>query len=370
GDLHAENFGTYMDNHGILNFDVNDFDEDYVGTFTWDVKRLLASLNLVCHRKCFSDEEIKRILIICVEEYLKQIYEFCKHTKNEFALTLRNTSGKIKELLNKARIKTNTECLQSWTTVQDFERKLTRSKKAQDVDELLRADLMHAFKKYYDTIPDIKKGLDKRSYGKGKYKIKDVVSSLAQGIGSAGKITYTFLLEEHSEALESDVILYMKPAQKSAISYVVRNPSIDEYFKDDGLRIVLCSYAMQASTPEWLDYTKLDGVSFVVDADKSHSEDLDWSDIDNFQDVIEVAPYLGRAMAKIHCVADSDCLNTPKGVEGLPFSIIPRNTEHTIRDAIYGHDHDFVRDMAYGEQVRRDHVLFFEAFRDNRIPGL
>ncbi|CAF4609865.1 unnamed protein product [Rotaria sp. Silwood1] len=162
----------------------------------------------------------------------------------------------------------------------------------------------------------------------------------------------------------------MKPAQKSAISYVVRNPSIDEYFKDDGLRIVLCSYAMQASTPEWLDYTKLDGVSFVVDADKSHSEDLDWSDIDNFQDVIEVAPYLGRAMAKIHCVADSDCLNTPKGVEGLPFSIIPRNTEHTIRDAIYGHDHDFVRDMAYGEQVRRDHVLFFEAFRDNRIPGL
>ncbi|CAF4523821.1 unnamed protein product, partial [Rotaria sp. Silwood1] len=228
GDLHAENFGTYMDNHGILNFDVNDFDEGYVGTFTWDVKCLLASLNLVCHRKCFSDEEIKRILIVCVEEYLKQIYEFCKHTKNEFALTLRNTSGKIKELLNKAPIKTNTECLQSWTTVQDFERKLTR--------------------------------LDKRSYGKGKYKIKDVVSSLAQGIGSAGKITYTFLLEEHSEALESDVILYMKPAQKSAISYVVRNPSIDEYFKDDGLRIVLCSYAMQASTPEWLGYTKLDGV--------------------------------------------------------------------------------------------------------------
>ncbi|CAF4609851.1 unnamed protein product [Rotaria sp. Silwood1] len=195
GDLHAENFGTYMDNHGILNFDVNDFDEDYVGTFTWDVKRLLASLNLVCHRKCFSDEEIKRILIICVEEYLKQIYEFCKHTKNEFALTLRNTSGKIKELLNKARIKTNTECLQSWTTVQDFERKLTRSKKAQDVDELLRADLMHAFKKYYDTIPDIKKGLDKRSYGKGKYKIKDVVSSLAQGIGSAGKLLTDFYLK-------------------------------------------------------------------------------------------------------------------------------------------------------------------------------
>ncbi|CAF5096943.1 unnamed protein product, partial [Rotaria sp. Silwood1] len=78
---------------------------------------------------------------------------------------------------------------------------------------------------------------------------------------------------------------------------------------------------------------------------------------------------------KIHCVADSDCVNTPKGVQGLPFSIIPTNTEQIIRSAIYGHDHDFVRDMVefgmiYGEQVRREHGLFFEAFRNNRIPGL
>ncbi|MEK7255845.1 MAG: DUF2252 family protein, partial [Bacteroidota bacterium] len=38
GDLHAENFGTYMNGKGILIFDVNDFDEAYVGPFTWDVK--------------------------------------------------------------------------------------------------------------------------------------------------------------------------------------------------------------------------------------------------------------------------------------------------------------------------------------------
>ena len=27
GDLHAENFGTYIDRFGTINFDVNDFDE-------------------------------------------------------------------------------------------------------------------------------------------------------------------------------------------------------------------------------------------------------------------------------------------------------------------------------------------------------
>ena len=40
GDLHAENFGTYMDSTGRIVFDVNDFDEAYLGHFTWDLRRL------------------------------------------------------------------------------------------------------------------------------------------------------------------------------------------------------------------------------------------------------------------------------------------------------------------------------------------
>jgi uncharacterized protein (DUF2252 family) len=47
GDLHAENFGTYMDGDGILIFDVNDFDEAYVGHFTWDLQRFAASIALM-----------------------------------------------------------------------------------------------------------------------------------------------------------------------------------------------------------------------------------------------------------------------------------------------------------------------------------
>ena len=33
GDLHVENFGTYMNDEGFLVFDVNDFDEAYLGHF-------------------------------------------------------------------------------------------------------------------------------------------------------------------------------------------------------------------------------------------------------------------------------------------------------------------------------------------------
>ena len=51
GDLHAENFGTYMDGAGELIFDVNDFDEAFVGHFTWDLQRFAASVALMCWQK-------------------------------------------------------------------------------------------------------------------------------------------------------------------------------------------------------------------------------------------------------------------------------------------------------------------------------
>ena len=40
GDLHVENFGTYLNSGGRLVFDINDFDEAYIGHFTWDLQRL------------------------------------------------------------------------------------------------------------------------------------------------------------------------------------------------------------------------------------------------------------------------------------------------------------------------------------------
>ncbi|CAF2814829.1 unnamed protein product [Rotaria sp. Silwood2] len=374
GDLHAENFGSYLDNHGILNFDVNDFDEGYCGPFTWDVKRLLASLNLVAYSKGFSDLEIQRILTTCVEQYLKQVYEFCKHAKDQFALTRKNTTGKIKKLLNETRIKSRVNLLDSMTVIEDYERKFIRSKTMTDVDGNMRAEIMKAFKKYLESVPESKKESDGDQSGLS-YNVKDIVARSSPGIGSAGKISYSILVEGQSETLENDVILYMKPAQKSAISYVIRNPELEKLFQHDGLRTVLCSYAMQASTPKWLGYTTLGTVPCLVDEVTPHSEDLDWNDVNDLNDVLEVVKYLGQATAKIHCVADADCVNTPKDVACLPFSIIPLETEKTIQDAIQGRDQQFVDDMVefgmvYGAQVRRDHHLFFEAFRNNRIPGL
>ena len=57
-------------------------------------------------------------------------------------------------------------------------------------------------------------------------------------------------------------------------------------------------------------------------------------------------------LAKIHCVADSDCINTPNDVACLPFSIIPRQVEYAIQEAIGGRDAEFIADMVQFGMVR------------------
>ncbi len=58
GDLHVENFGTYLNSDGRLVFDVNDFDEAYLGRFTWDLQRFAASLALVGWQKALPEEDV------------------------------------------------------------------------------------------------------------------------------------------------------------------------------------------------------------------------------------------------------------------------------------------------------------------------
>ena len=147
GDLHAENFGTYLNDRGILNFDVNDFDEGYCGPFTWDVKRLLASLYLICHSKGFSDGEIEEILCVCTEAYLKQVYDFCKQAQDHFALTLKNTSGKVKKLLNETRIKSHVAHLDTMTVIENYDRRFIRSKMVTDVDEETRQNILQVIRR-------------------------------------------------------------------------------------------------------------------------------------------------------------------------------------------------------------------------------
>ena len=78
GDLHAENFGTYMSSDGRLVFDVNDFDEAYLGHFTWDLRRMAASLALLGFAKAISDSAIERMISTYASAYMDQVRAFSR----------------------------------------------------------------------------------------------------------------------------------------------------------------------------------------------------------------------------------------------------------------------------------------------------
>src|SRR5215203_4669293 len=118
GDLHAENYGTYMDSAGVLVFDVNDFDEAYLGHFTWDLKRMAASLALLGFSKALSDDTIREMTGAYASAYLEQVRAFSTGDKdNEYRLTLENTEGALHAVLLEARLATRIRMLDKMTAI-------------------------------------------------------------------------------------------------------------------------------------------------------------------------------------------------------------------------------------------------------------
>jgi uncharacterized protein (DUF2252 family) len=361
GDLHAENFGTYMDGDGVFVFDVNDFDEAYLGHFTWDIKRMVASVALLAWMKAISDADIAQLIETYVRAYVEQVRYFVHSDRDhEYSLRLETTDGEIKEILLETRLNTRVDLLERTTLIDgDFERKFRRGPGVRDLDDAERAKVQAAYESYLDTIPDAKR------FRSLTYQVKDIVGRKGFGIGSAGLPAYNILVEGPTQALENDVVLSMKQGNVAAPSRIVHDERIKGYFKHHGHRTAVSQRALQAHADPWLGYTEVDGVGFIVSELSPYVEDLDWSDLTEPEEMSPVLDYLGRATAKVHCVADKDS----------DASIVGFQTEDEIVEAIGDKEDEFVGEMVdfgmrYSEIARDDHRLFVDAFRNGQIPGL
>ncbi len=360
GDLHAENFGTYMDGDGVLIFDVNDFDEAYVGHFTWDVTRFAASMALLGWRKAISDADISRLVERYVRAYLDQVRWFVDQADDRsFSLRLDTTDGPVHQVLQLAKLRTRVGLLDAITETEGFDRVLREVPGLRRLEEAERAAVTDAFERYLQSIPAAK-----RLRGVA-YTVKDVAGRSGFGIGSAGLPAYTVLIEGYNQALDNDVVLSMKQGNVAAPSRVVTDPAIEGAFRHHGHRTAASQRALQAHADPLLGWTDLDGVGYVVSEVSPYVADLDWSELTEPAEIAPVVDYLGRATAKVHCVADSDA----------DHSLVPFQTEEAIAQVVAGREDEFVAWVVefahdYAAQVREDHALFVEAFRHGRIPGV
>ncbi|MBA2574779.1 MAG: DUF2252 domain-containing protein [Nocardioidaceae bacterium] len=358
GDLHAENFGTYMNSEGMLVFDVNDFDEAYIGNFSWDLRRFLASLALMGWQKALPEEDIRRLSAIFLEAYVEQVQQYVEDpTDDAFALRLDTTEGAIHEVLRLARKGTRIGLLDSVTEVIDHERRFSAHPEIRQLNKTERRKVERAFKRYLETIPEAK-----REEQSVFYDIKDVVGKTGFGIGSAGLPSYNVLIEGYNQALENDIIVVMKQGNIAAPSRVVDPSLVGDYFEHEGHRTVVSQRALQVHADPFLGYTTIDGVGFVVAELSPYEADLDWSNITEPEQMEPVLEALGRATAKVHCVSDTDSEE----------DLVEFQTEQAIAAAI-GDDADaFIEELVefgvqYAGKARRDHALFIEAFRSGKF---
>ena len=129
GDLHVENFGTYLNSDGRLIFDVNDFDEAYVGRFTWDLQRFAASLALVAWQKALPEDAIRKLIARYARSYLAQVNHYVRSDDDDdFAIRLDNADGPVLTALEAARTMRRADLLDGVTVCSDGMRRLRRGR--------------------------------------------------------------------------------------------------------------------------------------------------------------------------------------------------------------------------------------------------
>ena len=344
----------------MLVFDVNDFDEAYLGHFTWDLRRMAASLALLGFGKAISDEAIEDMITTYAEAYVEQVRAF--HTgdrDDEFRLTLENTEGVVHSVLLTARLATRVRMLESLTAIEGHERQFADGPGVRRLEEDEHGEVLEAYRAYLDTIPELKR------QHSVSYEVKDVVGRSGFGIGSAGLPAYNLLVEGRSQALENDVVLSMKQGNVAAPSRVVRDEAIRDYFEHAGHRTAVSQRALQAHADPWLGWCELRGVGQVVKELSPYEADLDWDDVSEPDELPALLRTLGQATAKVHCVSDA----------GSDQTLVDFQTEEAIMAVIGDRGDAFAEDLAafgaaYGELARDDHRRFVDAFRNGAVPGV
>jgi uncharacterized protein (DUF2252 family) len=357
GDLHVENFGTYLNSDGRLIFDVNDFDEAYVGRFTWDLQRFAASLALVAWQKALPEDAIRKLIARYARSYLAQVSHYVESEEDDFAIRLDNAHGPVLGALVVARSMRRADLLDSVTATKDGRRRFLQDGSTRRLQRAERAEVVAAFRGYLDTIPESKR-FDRDLF----YELRDVVGKTGFGIGSAGLPAYNVLVEGYSQALDNDVVLSMKQANIPAVSRFVDTSEVDAYFEHEGHRTAVSQRALQVHTDPLLGYTRIADTGYVVSEVSPYEVDLDWGEINEPDDMRAVVDLLGRATAKIHCASDEDSRQ----------DLVDFQVEKAIAQSLVGRRNDFVTwlcdwGIAYAVRVREDHAFFVDAFREGRV---
>lgn len=275
GDAHLSNFGGFASPERALVFDVNDFDETLPGPWEWDVKRLVASVEIAGRERGFDAKFRRRLVQETMAEYQRSMHEFAVMGNLELwylhldLAELRRRWGSDLEAKAMKEIEKNVARASRKDSHRAFE-KFTRRVDGQiriaanppliipveDLEtDLEQEQIIELMREYIRRYRSSLRG-DYR-YLLENYRYTHLARKVV-GVGSVGTHTWILLLLGHDE--EDALFLQVKEAQASVLEpYLGKS-----VYANHGRRVVEGQWLMQATSDVFLGWDRVKGLGDVI----------------------------------------------------------------------------------------------------------
>ena len=268
GDAHVNNFGLYGTLQRDVIFDLNDFDEATVGPWEWDLKRLVASVNVAARENGMNKAGRETAVLRAVESYRRSLdriepmgvldvwyLHYYPDTNHPLLEEHPKAQAVIEKCVAKAKRETNATLLKkichrrpngSWYLPEDPPILV-------HVDDKTREKVIRGLEEYWRGLPS------ERAFMLNRYHVVDIVHRVV-GVGSVGTRAYLALLMGNDD--HDPLFLQVKECVAPAHGpYTIKLPKqLDHH----GKRVVMGQRSLQASSDVMLGSTTVDGLPFFV----------------------------------------------------------------------------------------------------------
>jgi uncharacterized protein (DUF2252 family) len=268
GDAHLNNFGLYGTPQGDVIIDVNDFDEATLGPWEWDLKRLVASVNVAGRENGMSRRERRHAVLEAVAGYrfngarlstmgVLQVWSLFGYTdrKPDAIKVPKKAWALIQKVVAKAKATTNETLLPKvarrrhdggWRFVEEPP-VLTR------VDDKTHKKVVAALVEYAEQLSPAYRFMLRR------YGVADVAHRVV-GVGSVGTRAYLALLFGNGD--HDPLFLQIKEATRPAHAPYL--PAMPSRVDHEGRRVVGAQRILQSLGDPMLGHTTIDGRPYYV----------------------------------------------------------------------------------------------------------
>ena len=268
GDAHINNFGMYGTPQREVVFDLNDFDEATIGPWEWDLKRLVASVNVAGRQNGLNRRERAVAVRRGVEGYRFNVSRLQSmgvldvwylHAYPGRDNPIAKVDPKAKAVFAKTMAKalrTDNRTLMPKVADQDGNGKwIFRNDPPilTTVPHATKVSVIEVLNRYSLTLST------ERRFMLGRYHVEDVAHRVV-GVGSVGTRAYLVLLF----GVGDDDPLFLQVKESVSPAAAPYLPRLPEAFRHHGKRVVIGQRALQASSDPMLGYTEWDGREYMV----------------------------------------------------------------------------------------------------------